>query len=78
MLVTVFELPVSNLPLPLKLRSMAGEVYIQSLISTDYTDWLSIFLVITVIHSGKQIGSKLPKSDVIIEIALNPASFLKI
>lgn len=38
--------------------------------------WLSTILVIPLIYSGKQIGSKLRKSD-IIEIALNLASFLK-
>lgn len=59
--------------------SKGNEVYIQNLISIEYTstDWLSIVLVITIIRSGKQIGSKLPKNGVCIEMALNSTSFLK-
>lgn len=80
MLVTVFILAVSKLfPPPPKLWSKANEVYIQNLISIEYTntDWLSIVLVITIIRSGKQIGSKLPENGVCIEIVLNSASLKK-
>lgn len=59
--------------------SKANEVYIQNLISIEYTsaDWLSVVLVITIIRSGKQIGSKLPKNGVCIERVLNSTSFKK-
>lgn len=78
MLVTIFKPAVPNLAFLSQSRCMVIEVYIQNLTSMEYTDWLSTILVILTIHSRKQIRSRLPESDVIIEIALTPASFLKI
>lgn len=67
---------VPNLPLPPQVE-MQGQWRSYTGPSFRCIPGLSTILVIPLIYSGKQIESKLHKSDIIIEIALNLASFFK-